>query len=256
VATLPLGILVYFPYDAGGQNRYPRLTGPLVQSMTRNWTPENDIPEFCKKALVASEDDRFFSHNGIDVEELKKLTHQELSGKKNKRGGSTITQQLVKNAFLSRNRSYIRKAREIVGAVILDRILSKQSQLTWYWNIVEFGPKIYGIEGAAQHYFKKNPAQLTATECASLVAILPSPNKWNVSLETKTPTAFFLERRSVILQRAHLWSLEKSLPPMDPALLPQDPDDSQSEENGTTVQDEPDQDTPPDPSGVEKEASP
>lgn len=117
------------------------------------------------------------------------------------RGGSTVTQQLVKNAFLSRDKSYLRKLREVAGALLADATLSKEDQLAWYFNIVEFGPRVYGIGPAAQFYFKKEAPDLSARECAELVAVLPSPNKWNASLLKKRHTVFFSRRVGTITAR-------------------------------------------------------
>ncbi|MFZ9521769.1 MAG: biosynthetic peptidoglycan transglycosylase, partial [Silvanigrellaceae bacterium] len=127
------------------------------------------------------------------------------------RGGSIITQQLSKNAFLSRERSYIRKAREIVGAILLDATSTKDMQLNWYFNIVEFGPNIYGIKDAAQFYFKKAPSALSQRECASLVAILPSPNKWNKSLKAGAPSGFLAARVGTIQARMNMIPTEDDL---------------------------------------------
>lgn len=160
-------------------------------------------------ALVAAEDTKFFIHHGIDFESIEKSYEYNQLKNKPKRGGSTITQQLVKNAFLSRNRSYIRKAREVAGAVLLDATASKDMQLTWYFNVVEFGPKIYGIKDAAQIYFKKSPKALSGYECASLVAILPSPNRWNKSLKAGAPSGFLASRISTIQARMKMIPTEQ-----------------------------------------------
>lgn len=201
VLTFHLGVLVYFPYHPKSEQRFMRITGPLAGSYKKNWVPGKEIPKACKLALVAAEDTKFFIHHGIDLESLEKSYEYNQRKKKTKRGGSTITQQLVKNAFLSRDRSYIRKAREIVGAVLLDATASKDTQLNWYFNIVEFGPNVYGLKDAAQFYFKKSAANLSQRECASLVAILPSPNKWNKSLKAGAPSGFLAARVGTILAR-------------------------------------------------------
>lgn len=203
VFVLHLGVLAYFPYEPDGSSRYLRVAGPLWNPISNEWVPSENIPKSCKNALVAAEDARFYEHFGIDVDSLEKNYDRNKVRKKVK-GGSTITQQLVKNAFLSRDRSYVRKAREIVGAVLLDATMSKDKQLTWYFNLVEFGPNLYGLDSAAEHYFKKEPHKLNTRECVSLVAILPSPKKWNKSLETKRPTAFFNRRVSVIERRMRI----------------------------------------------------
>lgn len=177
VWILYFGVVVYFPYEPDGSKRFVRVSGPLVAWLDEDrWVSAPSIPSACKRAVVISEDMRFHEHYGIDVASI------ELALKKNKRvgkkrfGASTITQQLVKNVFLSRNRSYLRKTREVVGAIILDAIMSKELQLAWYFNVVEFGPRIYGLSEASRYYFKKKPSQLSTKECAQLVALLPSPS--------------------------------------------------------------------------------
>jgi monofunctional biosynthetic peptidoglycan transglycosylase len=220
VFTLHLGVLVHFPYEPDGTTRYARLTGPLARAVGADWVPQAHIPEACRKALVASEDAKFFYHNGLDLESMEKSYEANTRRGKIRRGGSTITQQLVKNAFLSRDRSYLRKFREVAGALLLDATLSKESQLVWYFNLVEFGPNVYGLGKAARHYFRKEPAQLSKRECASLVAVLPSPNKWNASLVKKRQTAFFSKRLGTILARMERLASATATPGIAPSLRP------------------------------------
>ena len=207
VFSFHMGTLVYFPYSSDGNSRYLRMTGPLPAVFGAEWASGENIPKACRTALIASEDTKFNIHHGVDFESLQQSIEFNKKSKKKKRGGSTITQQLVKNAFLSRDRTWLRKGREILGALILDAILSKENQLNWYFNVVEFGPNIYGIKKAASHYFKKKTSELSAADCISLVAILPSPNKWNKSLETKAPSGFFKSRYNVILARMQMMGL-------------------------------------------------
>ena len=214
VFTLHLGVLVYFPYQPKSEKRYLRITGPLAGSQRKNWVPSQDIPKACKLALVAAEDTKFFIHHGVDLESIEKSYEYNQRKKKPKRGGSTITQQLVKNAFLSREKSYVRKAREIVGAIMLDSIASKDMQLTWYFNVVEFGPKIYGIKDAAQYYFKKSHTNLSVRECSSLVAILPSPNRWNKSLKSRIPSNFLASRIETIQARMKMIPTDEDSAPL------------------------------------------
>lgn len=194
VFVFHLGILFYFPYKDDGQTRFLRITGPVAGLFSKAWVNRKQIPNSCKAALIAAEDSRFYQHNGVDFESIQKIVKEKNKSLKQKRGGSTITQQLIKNAFLSRDRNYLRKTREVLGAVLLDATLAKEKQLEWYLNIVEFGPNTYGLESAAQRYFKVDAAKLTPAQCVSLIAILPSPRKWNQSLEKKNLTHFFIQR--------------------------------------------------------------
>ncbi|MBH2006940.1 MAG: transglycosylase domain-containing protein [Myxococcaceae bacterium] len=171
VGLLKLGFVLYRPYESNGQDRYWRMTGPMFST----WTPEDRIPKSCKHALILQEDQNFYKHPGFDLQNIqqalehnRKIDHVVL-------GASTLTQQLVKNLFLSREKSYLRKARELIGAILLDRMVSKPDQLTWYFNVVEFGPRIYGIQDASRTYFHKSPAQLSTADCKALVSLLPAP---------------------------------------------------------------------------------
>lgn len=173
VLVLHLGFVIYRPYEPNGSDRYWRVAGPVFA----DWTPANQIPRSCKAALIHQEDRSFYDHYGFDPENIKRALERNERRGKIRYGASTITQQLVKNLFLSRNKSYLRKAREMTGAVLLNATLSKQDQLAWYFNIVEFGPRIYGIKAAAKAYYGKRPESLSAYECSSLVWVLPSPVK-------------------------------------------------------------------------------
>jgi monofunctional biosynthetic peptidoglycan transglycosylase len=173
VLVLQLGFVIYRPYEPNGSDRYWRATGPVFA----DWTPSNQIPRSCKAALVNQEDQKFYDHYGFDPENIKRALQKNERRGKIRYGASTITQQLVKNLFLSRTKSYVRKAREMTGAVLLNATMSKQEQLAWYFNVVEFGPRIYGIKAAAKAYFGKKPENLTASECRTLVWTLPSPVK-------------------------------------------------------------------------------
>ncbi len=197
VGVLKLGAVIYRPYEADGVTRYWAVAGPWFKT----WTPENQIPKACTRALVASEDMNFWDHWGIDPENIKRAMERNERKGKIRYGASTITQQLVKNLFLARDKSYLRKSREILGALLLDPIMSKRDQLTWYFNVVEFGPKIYGIQAAAKAYFGKKPQNLNAHECATLVTALPSPVRSFKAVRAGLTSAWFESRRSRILER-------------------------------------------------------
>ena len=210
VFVLKLGTLIYFPYKPNGQDRFIRVTGPIPGLFSNVWTESKNIPPFCKQALVAAEDENFYNHYGIDIESIEKSIKANKKSKKIKRGGSTITQQLVKNAFLSRQKNYLRKAREIEGAILLNLIMSKNSQLTWYFNVIEFGQNIYGIENAAHFYFKKEAKELTPAQCLALVTIIPAPKKWNNSLIKKHFSPFFIKRYETILSNLQDMEIAKN----------------------------------------------
>lgn len=201
VFVLHLGLLVYFPYEPNGIDRFVRVTGPVLQLLSKNpdWAGKEDISPFCFSALVAAEDSRFYEHFGLDYDSIQNaFLHNQAS--KRQVGGSTITQQIVKNAFLSRDKTYIRKTREMIGALLLDLSMNKNNQLAWYLNIVEFGPKLYGIQAASQHYFHKQPKQLSLAQCVALMAILPDPNKTYLSVTKKKSFQRIQKRYRVILK--------------------------------------------------------
>lgn len=210
VFVLQLGTLIYFPYAANGKDRFISITGPIPGLFLNTWAYSQNIPQFCRQALIAAEDEKFYEHHGIDWQSIEKSMQTNKKYKKMKRGGSTITQQLVKNAFLSRHKSYLRKAREIEGALLLNLIMPKESQLNWYFNVIEFGPNIYGIENAARFYFKKDAKNLTPSQCLALVTIIPAPKKWNRSLVKKNLTNFFIRRYNTILNNLKDMDIAKS----------------------------------------------
>ena len=143
------------------------------------WTPYGAIPAALKKAVVASEDANFYTHEGVDYEAIREAIKTDWRKGKFVHGGSTITQQLAKNLFLTREKTLIRKVKEFVLARRLDDALSKSRILELYLNVVELGPMVYGIGHAAQYYFGKPPSGLTVRECAFLASMLPGPKVYN-----------------------------------------------------------------------------
>jgi monofunctional glycosyltransferase len=128
-------------------------------------------------AVIAAEDGRFYEHHGIDFTELKKVVEDDLEEGRIGRGGSTITQQLVKNLFLTTHRSYIRKALEFCLAPATEVMLPKQRILELYLNVIEWGPGVYGAEAAARYHYSVSAASLTREQAARLAAIIPSPRR-------------------------------------------------------------------------------
>lgn len=143
-----------------------------LQGYSRSWTDIDDISPAMQQAVVMSEDGQFCFHAGVDWDQLKSVLSR--SGGPS-RGASTITMQTVKNVFLWPSRSYIRKGLEIPLALYADLVWSKRRTLEIYLNIAELGPNIYGVEAAAQHYFKKPAAKLSRKEAALIAAALPNP---------------------------------------------------------------------------------
>jgi len=165
------------------------IRGPRQQT----WVGYGAISEHLKKAVLVSEDAAFFSHKGIDMNELKAALKKDWETLSFARGGSTITMQLAKNLYLTPSKNPLRKLKELVIAHQLEQALSKRRIFEIYLNVVEWGRNIYGIEAAAHHYFGKSAADLDPLEAATLAALLPSPRN---SRERS-----ILSRRNLILRR-------------------------------------------------------
>lgn len=157
------------------------------------WVPYGAISEHLKKAILISEDAAFYSHKGIDMNELKAALKKDWETLSFSRGGSTITMQLAKNLYLNPSKNPLRKIKEILIARQLEQALSKRRIFELYLNVVEWGRNVYGAEAAARYYFGKSAADLDPLEAATLAALLPSPRS---SRERN-----ILYRRNVILGR-------------------------------------------------------
>jgi len=157
------------------------------------WVSYSAISDHLKKAVLVSEDAAFFSHQGVDVNELKAALKKDWETMSFSRGGSTITMQLAKNLYLNPSKNPLRKVREIVIAHQLERALSKRRIFEIYLNVVEWGRNIYGIEAASRHYFGKSAAALEPLEAATLAALLPNPRN--------SRDRSIVSRRNLILSR-------------------------------------------------------
>lgn len=160
-----------------------------------------DISVYLRQAVIVSEDASFYDHNGFDWFELRQSFETNLEKGEFARGGSTISQQLAKNVYLSSEKSLLRKLKEAFITMQLEDILSKDEILEKYLNVVEFGPNLFGIGKASRHYFKKSPAQLTPAESAFLAFLLPSPTKHAVSFQKKQLTRFAQKQTREIIDR-------------------------------------------------------
>ncbi len=143
----------------------------------QRWTSFSRISPYLKRAVIVGEDARFYSHEGFDWRGIKNAAISNLQRGKLHRGGSTITQQLAKNLYLSPKKNFLRKIREAMIARSLEHTLSKTRILEIYLNVVEWGHNVYGAEAAARHHFRKSASALTREEAALLSAILPAPRK-------------------------------------------------------------------------------
>ena len=177
-------------------------------SWHQQWVPYASISDQLKRAVIASEDDGFVSHDGVDWTAIEKAWERNAKAEAQAtkaqarapdrpvraakiRGGSTITQQLAKNLLLSGERTLLRKGQEFVLTLLLEQLLSKERILEIYLNNVEWGEGVFGAEAAAQHYFRKSANRLSATEAARLAVMLPAPKRFE-----KTPGSAYLAGRT------------------------------------------------------------
>lgn len=167
--------------------------------LSQHWVPYNRISIYLKRAVVASEDDRFLDHAGFDWEAMQKAYEKNQREGEIVAGASTIPQQLAKNLFLSASRTWWRKAQEAVITAMLEAVLTKRRILEIYLNVVEWGDGVYGAEAAAHYHFGVTAAALTPPQAARLAVMLPSPRSYSPGRDT-----VYLQRRTaVILARMH-----------------------------------------------------
>jgi monofunctional biosynthetic peptidoglycan transglycosylase len=144
-------------------------------SAAHEWVAFDRIPEMLKKCVLVSEDAAFYSHKGIDFAELKESIKRDIKERRFVRGGSTITQQLAKNLYLSGSKTLWRKFTEFLIARRLERALPKNRIFALYLNVIELGPNVFGVQAAACHWFGKDVAELSLEEMVRLTAVIPRP---------------------------------------------------------------------------------
>ncbi|HYC43728.1 MAG TPA: monofunctional biosynthetic peptidoglycan transglycosylase [Noviherbaspirillum sp.] len=165
--------------------------------LKHKWVPYDRISNHLKRAIIAAEDSNFSDHEGVDWEALQKAYEKNLKKGKVVAGGSTITQQLAKNLFLSGERSYLRKAQEVVITYMLEYMLDKERIFEIYLNVVEWGVGVFGAEAAAQHYYGISAAQLGPAQAARLAVMLPRPRFY----DKNRGSAYLARRTDLILRR-------------------------------------------------------
>jgi monofunctional biosynthetic peptidoglycan transglycosylase len=156
---------------------------------SHDWVPLSEISVNMQKAVIASEDGTFLSHNGFDFKAMQKAFKNNNRGRKLK-GGSTISQQTAKNIFLWQGRSYIRKGLEAYFTLLIEVIWGKERIMEVYLNSIEMGEGVYGAEAAAQHWYGTSAAKLTKNQAAGIAAILPNPRKYKA-----TNSSSYIENR-------------------------------------------------------------
>lgn len=165
------------------------------QPWQHEWVPLDQMSEWMPKAVVASEDQRFYRHHGFDFEAIQRAIDEAEAGKR-QRGGSTISQQTAKNVFLWPGRSWLRKGMEAYFTVLIEALWPKDRIMEVYLNSIEMGPGIYGLEAVAQEKFGKSAKRLTKAECALIAATLPNPIKRDAS----RPTRYLNKRKKQIMR--------------------------------------------------------
>ena len=173
------------------------------------WVPYDKISIHLKRAVIAAEDDKFIDHEGFDWEGIQKAIEKNQKKGRMVAGGSTISQQLAKNLFLSPSRSYFRKAEEAIITVMIEALWDKRRILEVYLNVVEWGNGIFGCEAAAQRYYRIPAAQLAPAQAARLAVMLPNPRKYEKSYGPRLAA-----HAARIQGRMAIRSWRRNLPPM------------------------------------------
>ena len=166
-------------------------------TLRHQWVNYNKISIHIKQAVIAAEDAKFIDHEGFDWEGIEKAYEKNKRRKKIVAGGSTISQQLAKNLFLSNQRTPWRKIEETIITLMLETILSKQRILEIYLNVIEWGNNVYGIEAASLHYFSVHANEVNSFQSAKLASMIPNPKYY----ERHQDTSGLIERSGIILSR-------------------------------------------------------
>lgn len=173
------------------QNKHPDA------ELRHQWVPYAKISNNLKRAMIASEDAKFVDHEGFDWDGIQKAYEKNMKKGKIVAGGSTISQQLAKNLFLSTKRTPWRKAEEALITIMLENIMTKQRIFEIYLNVIEWGNGVFGAEAAARYYYRVNAAQLSAAQAAKLAAMVPNPRYYDQHREARG----MLRKTEIILKR-------------------------------------------------------
>lgn len=166
-----------------------------------SWIPLDSIPKIIQEVALVAEDAKFYEHQGFDLEQIEYAVVANHQAGKKARGASTISQQVAKNLYLSKEKEMSRKVREAVITLIMEHYVSKDRILEVYLNIAQFDEGVFGIREAARHWMKKEVKDLTQEEALNLVCLLPSPTKWN----PKKPNNAFLQHKRLVVKNYALY---------------------------------------------------
>lgn len=180
----------------------------------KKWVPLEEISKSMQRAVIRAEDAKFYIHNGFDFEAIEKAMKYNKTHKK-KKGASTISQQTAKNVFLWPSRSWLRKGMEVYFTVLIENLWPKKRIIEVYLNVIELGPGVYGVEAAAQKYFRKKAKNLSNAEASLMAAVLPNPIKFKIN----KPSAYVSRRQRKIMGRGQviLESPKPEIKPIDTA---------------------------------------
>ena len=196
----------------------------------QRWVPLSRISPYLIKAVLIAEDDKFWRHEGFDYEAIQKAMEKDIKAKKFKLGGSTISQQLAKNLYLTPSKNPLRKIREAIITWRMETVLTKRRILELYLNVAEWGDRgIFGIEAASRHYYGKPASGITPEEAARLASVLPNPRKYNPLEDSKYVTNrsgliynIMVKRGIVVPEYEEVWGNEnKEENPPDSAGQPE-----------------------------------
>lgn len=210
------------------------------------WVPLNSISPYLIKAVLIAEDDKFYKHEGFDFDGIKKALEKNLKEGKLKYGGSTISQQLAKNLYLSPSKNPIRKIQEAILTIRLENTLSKKRILELYLNVAEWGEGIFGVEAAARHYYGKSAKYLTPWEAARLAAVLPNPLKYNPLghqpyVEKRSRLIYFIMKKRGIIKEEYQEVEKETEDITEPEPTPNQPEKPEDTPSRPTLTPEPEQ---------------
>jgi monofunctional biosynthetic peptidoglycan transglycosylase len=198
-----LGQLTYWNYYNPSSSAFMRARLDILREKDRaavlrmQWVPYERISPHLKRAVVAAEDSKFLQHEGFDFEAIQRAYEKNLEKGKLVAGGSTISQQLAKNLFLSSEKTPWRKLQEAVITFMLENVMPKRRILEIYLNVIEWGDGVFGAEAAVRHYYGTSAASITAGQAARLAAIIPNPRFY----DHKRTTPWLIKKTAIILSR-------------------------------------------------------
>lgn len=201
------GHVLWWKYENPSSTAFMRQQLAVLQEddpqaeLQYRWVPYAQISPHLKRALVASEDAKFLEHEGFDWEGIQTAWEKNAKRGRISAGGSTISQQLAKNLFLSGKRSYVRKAEEAIITLMIEATWDKRRIFEVYLNVIEWGVGVYGAEAAARHYYGSSAARLGPAQAARLAAMVPKPRFYD-----KNRNARGLNRKAAIIQRRMRWA--------------------------------------------------